>query len=161
MDGFANALVGAAAADVAAHEVVDVGIGGIGFFCEQRDGRHDLSRLAVAALRDVFGNPGLLDGMQAFGGNSFNCGDFLSGDAADLSDAGASGFSIDVNGAGAAERHAAAEFSAGHTERVAEYPEQGHFGTDVDRLGFSVQGEGDGHGAPLGETAIVYQPKSG
>ena len=32
MDGFADALIGAAAADVAAHEVVDVGIGGIGFF---------------------------------------------------------------------------------------------------------------------------------
>src|SRR6202140_5752324 len=50
MDGFANALVGTAAADVAAHEIVDIGIGGIGFFVERRHGGHDLSRLAITAL---------------------------------------------------------------------------------------------------------------
>src|ERR1035438_624125 len=32
VDGFAYALVGAAAADVAAHGVIDVGVGGVGFF---------------------------------------------------------------------------------------------------------------------------------
>jgi len=32
MDGLADALVGAAAADVAAHSIVDIGVGGLGFF---------------------------------------------------------------------------------------------------------------------------------
>src|SRR5271155_5264090 len=61
MNGFANALVGAATADVAAHGVVNVGIGGIGFFGGQRDRGHDLAGLTVAALGNVFGDPGLLD----------------------------------------------------------------------------------------------------
>ena len=63
MDGLADALVGAAAADVAAHGVVDVGVGGFRFLREQRDRGHDLAGLAVAALRNVFLDPGLLHGM--------------------------------------------------------------------------------------------------
>src|SRR5271155_3193731 len=61
MNGSANALVGAATADVAAHGVVNVGIGGVGFFGGQRDRGHDLAGLTVAALGNVFGDPGLLD----------------------------------------------------------------------------------------------------
>src|SRR5215469_2366763 len=49
VNGFADALVSAAAADVAAHAVVDVGIGGIRFLSEQGSGRHDLAALAIAA----------------------------------------------------------------------------------------------------------------
>src|SRR5262245_60830903 len=60
VDGLANALIGAAAADVAAHGIVDVGIGRIGFLCKERDGGHDLSGLTIAALGDVFFDPGLL-----------------------------------------------------------------------------------------------------
>src|SRR5262245_58284745 len=50
LDGFANAQIGSAATDVAGHGVVDVGIGGVLVACEQGCGRHDLARLAVAAL---------------------------------------------------------------------------------------------------------------
>lgn len=157
MDGFADALVRAAAANVAAHEIVDIGVARIRFFRQQRDGRHNLPRLTVTALWDIFGNPGLLDGMQAFGRNSFDGRDFFPGDAADLRDAGTRRFTIDVNGTRAAQRHTATKFCAGHTESVAEDPKERHFGTDVDRLGFSVECEGDGHGALLGENAIVQQ----
>src|SRR2546421_1953671 len=59
VDCRANALVGAAAADVA-HRLVDLLIGRLGFFPQQRCRRHDLSRLAVAALRHVERRPGLL-----------------------------------------------------------------------------------------------------
>src|SRR5262249_36839275 len=48
----ADALVGAAAADVG-HRLVDVGIGRLRLFREQRRRRHDLPRLAVPALRDI------------------------------------------------------------------------------------------------------------
>src|ERR1700675_4093874 len=57
MDGLADALVGSAAADVAAHEVIDIGVGRVGLLGEQRDCGHDLPGLAVAALRDVFFDP--------------------------------------------------------------------------------------------------------
>src|ERR1700687_6059383 len=76
MDGLADALVGSAAADVAAHEVIDIGVGRVGLLGEQRDGGHDLSGLAIAALRDVFFDPGLLHRVAPVGGEAFDGGDF-------------------------------------------------------------------------------------
>src|SRR5436190_18610728 len=60
MDGFTDLLIGAAAADVAAHGFIDVGISGTRFLCQKRCRRHDLSRLAVAALRNIDFDPCLL-----------------------------------------------------------------------------------------------------
>src|SRR5207302_8504836 len=48
--GGTNARIGAAAANVARHRLVDVGIGGLRFLLEQRGRGHDLARLAIAAL---------------------------------------------------------------------------------------------------------------
>src|SRR6266568_8417174 len=62
MHAGADALVGAAAADVG-HRFVDVRIGRLRLFLEQRGGRHDLPGLAVAALRHVERRPGLLHRM--------------------------------------------------------------------------------------------------
>src|SRR5262249_33746503 len=42
LDGGDDVGVGAAAADVAAHELLDVGIGGAAGFVQQGDGGHDL-----------------------------------------------------------------------------------------------------------------------
>src|SRR5882672_11730398 len=61
LDGVANAHVGPAAADVAGHRIVDIGIGRTRIAGEQRCSRHDLARLAVAALHDFTVEPGLLD----------------------------------------------------------------------------------------------------
>src|SRR3989449_11368568 len=49
MDGGADPLIGAAAADVR-HHGVDVGVRGVRVLRQQRGGGHDLARLAVAAL---------------------------------------------------------------------------------------------------------------
>ena len=76
MNGLANALVRAAAADVAAHGIVDVGVGGVRFLGEQGDSGHNLPGLAVAALGNVFLHPGLLDGMAAISGETFDGCDF-------------------------------------------------------------------------------------
>jgi len=156
MDGFADALVSAAAADVAAHEIVDIGVGGVGFLGKQRDCRHDLSGLAVAALRHVFFHPGLLHGMAAIGGEAFDGGYFLSCHAGDGRDTGARGFAVDVHGAGSAQRHAAPKLRAGHVQRVAQHPEQRHVWADVDGLGFAVQSETDGHGDLLEQGIILH-----
>jgi hypothetical protein len=77
MNGLADALVRATAADVAAHGVIDVGVGGIGFFGEQRDGGHNLSGLSVAALRYVFLHPRLLDGVTSIHGQTLDRRDLL------------------------------------------------------------------------------------
>src|SRR5438132_164939 len=56
MDGGADPLVGAAAADVR-HRGVDVGVAGAAVLGEQRRGGHDLTRLAVAELGHVLRDP--------------------------------------------------------------------------------------------------------
>jgi hypothetical protein len=52
-----------ATAEITGHGFVDIGIGGMRFLNVQRGGGHDLSGLAVAALRDLFSDPGFLDRM--------------------------------------------------------------------------------------------------
>src|SRR3989475_8548676 len=63
LDRRANPLVGAAAADVAGHRLVDILIGGLRCLGEQAGGLHDLPALAVAALRDVQAPPRGLDAL--------------------------------------------------------------------------------------------------
>src|SRR5947209_16786429 len=65
LDGGGDALIAAAAADVAAHRAVDLVLGGVLVRREQSGGLHDLAGLAVAALRDIEGAPRLLHRMIA------------------------------------------------------------------------------------------------
>src|SRR5208337_4139796 len=60
LDRGADARIGAAATDVAAHRRVDILVGGIRGRRHERGGRHDLARLTIAALRHVELNPGCL-----------------------------------------------------------------------------------------------------
>jgi len=158
VDGFADALVGAATADVAAHEVVDVGVCGLWFFCEQRDRGHNLAGLAVAALGNIFRDPGHLHGMGAIGGEAFDSGDLFSGNTGDRQHARARRFSVDVNSASAALHNAASEFRPGHIQGVAEHPQERHILADVHRLSFSIERESDDHEVLLlKQTSIVQQ----
>ena len=78
MDRLADAVVGAAAANVACQRRIDVRVRGIFVFGEQRRRRHDLPRLAVAALRHFFGDPRFLQRMAAVGRQSFDGDHFLA-----------------------------------------------------------------------------------
>src|ERR1700730_5435769 len=60
-DGGTNALIGAAAANVCGHRRVDINVAGVGISCQQRRRRHDLARLAIAALNDLEIEPRLLN----------------------------------------------------------------------------------------------------
>jgi hypothetical protein len=75
-------------------------------------------------LRDLLGNPGLLQRMIALGGKSFDGGDLLAERVADRSLAGSNGLAVDVDRAGAAETCAATEFGTGHLQLLANDPEQ-------------------------------------
>ena len=63
MNGLPDARICAATADVR-HGFVDLGIRRLAGFFDERDGGHDLARLALSALRDLRGNPRLLDRVQ-------------------------------------------------------------------------------------------------
>ena len=157
MDGLADPLVGAATADVSTHKVVDVGVGGLWFFCKKRDCGHDLAGLAVATLGNIFLDPSHLHGMGAIGGKTFNGGDLFSGHTRDRQHTRARRFSVDVHGAGTALHDAAPEFRPGHIEGVAKHPQERHILADVHRLSFSVESESDDHRVLLKQTDIVQQ----
>jgi hypothetical protein len=112
MDGAANAGVSSTAADVAGHGFVDIFVGGLGVLLEEHGGAHDLSGLAITALWDVDFNPGALQGMSEIVRKAFDRGDVLSGNARERSNAGTNGVSIEMDGTGSAERHAATKFCA-------------------------------------------------
>ena len=105
---------------------------GRGLASEQRRGRHDLAGLAVAALRHVVFDPGLLDRVAAVLREALDGGHRLVADGADRDLAGAHRLALEVHGAGAAQRHAAAEFGAREAQRVAQDPEQRGFRIDID-----------------------------
>src|SRR5215472_12183028 len=126
MDSVANAEVGSAPADVACHSVVNLGISGSRMRREQSCCRHDLAGLAISALRNLLGDPGLLDGMEAFRTQAFDRDDPVACGALHWSLAGAYSFSIQMNGTSAAHAYAAAVLGSGHLQQVAQNPQQGH-----------------------------------
>src|SRR5467141_660611 len=120
----ADALVGAAAADVG-HRRVDIGVARLRVFPEQRGGRHDLPRLAVAALRYVERRPGPLHGMGAGRGEPFDRDDPVAGlEVADQNGARAPHLAVDVHGTGAALRDSAAVLRSGQAHLLADDPQE-------------------------------------
>src|SRR5438067_88003 len=101
MDGGANARVGAAAADVAAHGGVDVVVGGVGGFGEERRRGHDLPGLAVTALGNVAEEPSALAGMVGGLREPFDGDDRVSDRVAHRGDAGTGGGPVEVHRASA------------------------------------------------------------
>src|SRR4051812_25788848 len=80
VDGFADAGVGGAAAEIAGHGGVDLGVGEVGMRGEQGSSAEDLSALAVATLGYVEVDPGLLKDVEfAVLGEAFDGGDVAFG----------------------------------------------------------------------------------
>src|SRR5262249_1790990 len=96
----------------------------------------------------VFFDPRLLNGMAPVRGQPFDRRHALAGDVGDRDAARARGLSVNMNGARAALRKAAAEFGAGEAERVAEHPEKWHLCRNIHSLSLAVQCEIDSHRHP-------------
>src|SRR6516165_6418145 len=82
LDGGGDPLIAAAAADVAAHRVVDLGFGRVLRRRQQCRGLHDLAGLAIAALRDIQGTPSLLHRVIAITVEALDRGHRAPGDIA-------------------------------------------------------------------------------
>ena len=124
MHGVFDALVAATAADVAGHGLADLVARGFWIVHQQRRRLHDLAGLAEAALRDVELAPGLLYRVIAGRVQPFDGGDVAAGGVGNRGDAGAHRLLVDDDGAGAAQRLAAAEFGAGQPDLVADEPDE-------------------------------------
>src|SRR5262245_33927777 len=102
VNGLAHLLERAAATDVGDLRV-DVGVGGLRLGLEQRRHGHDHARLAVAALRNLVVDPGLLHLVEdAARGEALDGGDLLADERADGLEAGADRGAVDVHRARAA-----------------------------------------------------------
>src|SRR5579871_6379673 len=115
LDGGPNALVCAAAAEIAVHGRVDVVVGRMRVLLEQRRSLHDLAGLAVSALRDVVVAPRYLERVIALRVEPFDGGDRLAARVAHRRLAGAHRVAVEVDRARAAGCDAAAEFRPGQS----------------------------------------------
>src|SRR6266487_4286919 len=131
-DGRVNALVTAAAAQVAGHGFVDFGVGRRRFLGEKGGGLHDLPALAIAALRNAEIAPRHLDRMGALGVKALDRDDLLAGHFGHLDTAGADRLAVEVDRTGAAQRYPAAEFGPGQTKLVAQEPHERHRGVALE-----------------------------
>src|SRR5580700_4213483 len=113
LDGGANALIGPAAADVAVHRAVDVGVGRMRRLLQQRDRLHDLASLTITALGHVDRAPSLLHRMVPFRIQPFDGGDRLAVRVGHLRLAQPGDVAVEMDRAGAAGGDPAAELGAG------------------------------------------------
>ena len=129
----------AATTQVAGQGGLDLAVGGLGSFIEQRLGRHDHAVNAVTALHRLLVDKGLLDLVHLLGrAQAFESGDRFVLSRADGSDAGANGVAVHDDGASTALGQAAAEFRAIEFKIVTQSVEQGHVGLCVDGLILTV-----------------------
>src|SRR6185369_4853747 len=102
MNGLANPCIRPAAAYVSGHRLVDVLVRWLGLLAQQHSRTHQLSGLAVAALRHILFDPCLLQRMTEIRRKSFNGGDLLPRNARYRRDTRADRLAIQVDGARAA-----------------------------------------------------------
>src|ERR1700683_2889160 len=134
MNRATNALVCAATADVARPRHIDLGVAGIGAALQELCSAHELACLAIAALRNVFSEPG---SAQAPGGSSRQPLDrryVTLANGAHKQLAGARGLTVKVHRAGAAGSDAAAEFGAHEAKRVSQHPQERCVGIHVESV---------------------------
>ena len=161
LDGGHDVRVGRAAADIAAHPFADLGIGEFGSrICQigrhiarharaalgqHADGRANLARCAVAALKAVMLDEGRLHRMQILAvGEPFDRGDGLAVVHHRERQAGVDAASIDQHRAGAALTVVATFLRAGQREMLTQCIEQRGARVQVERMRVTVDREFDG-----------------
>src|SRR6267143_2128813 len=139
LDSLADSHIRATATDVPRHGGVDIAIGRVGLGGEQRRCGHDLAGLAIAALRHLQLDPGLLDLLAGGGGSDgLDRRDALAGRGRDRRDARAHRLAIKMDRARTAQSEAATEFRAGHSEHIPNHPKQRRVVVDIDAARFAV-----------------------
>src|SRR5262249_51122712 len=153
----ADADIGHASAQIAAHDGVDVLVARVGKILEQRCGLHDLSGLAIPALRCLRLNPGLLQRMLTVRVEPLDRRDRRVRHRAERRDAGADRASINVHSACAAHADATAEFRALESDLIADDPQERCVLGDVDRNGPVIEFEG-GHDYTAAKRSVIVTP---
>lgn len=124
-NGFANADIGHAAAQAAAHNTVNFLIRRVGIILQKAHSLHDLAGLAVAALRNLNVLPCFLHGVFAIGVQPFNGGYIGPFQRAERGDAGPGCPAANQNCAGTTLANTAAKLCARQVQIIAQCPQQG------------------------------------
>jgi len=125
-------MIRTAPAKITGHAIDDFLLGRMWRFGQQSHGLHDLSGLAVPALRNIFSNPGLLNRMQTRLRESFNSCDCFGCRRRNGCDARTCGLAVKMYGAGTANACSTTIFCASEFECVTDQPEKRGIGIDVD-----------------------------
>src|SRR5713101_5388451 len=134
-----DAHVRAAAAEVGAHRAGDVGVGRLLVGLEQRNSRHDLAALAIAALHDVVAHPGILyRASDPVVTDGLDRRELAAGDGRHRRHAGAALLAVDVHRASPAYGDTAAEFGAAQAERIAQHPQHRRIAGDIHFLRLAI-----------------------
>src|SRR5258708_27221017 len=119
---------------------------------------HDRTGLAIAALYDLQIEPGFLHSRaRRRRTDAFDGGDGAVAYRANRQHARAHRLAIDVHGACAALRNAAAKLCSGQTENVTKHPEQWHLGWSIKRFLFTVDRQVCHGRNPIFEVTTVYE----
>src|ERR1700712_1986611 len=141
VNGLANLLEGSASADIG-DGLVDILVGGLRLLLEKGRHRHDHAALAIATLRNVVGDPGLLHLVQcAIVGEAFDGGDLFADGFGDHDAAGAHRHAVDMDRAGPALCNATTVFGPGQSDVLPDSPKQRGIVFDVHSYCFAVDSE--------------------
>jgi hypothetical protein len=125
LDGFEDAHIAGAAAEVSGEAFLDLGKGGVGVFVEEVVGGEDHARGADAALGAASFEEALLNWVEvAFGGDSLDGAERCAVGLQGGDEAGVDEVSVEEDGAGSAFAFSAAFFGAGEAEVFAEDVEE-------------------------------------
>src|SRR5579864_5320529 len=143
MNSASNTVICPTTAYIRRHEFRNFVVRRVRSLREQRRGRHNLSALAVSALRNILRNPGLLQRMQPVRAQTFDCRDVLAGGFRNAHRASPRERTVYVHAARAAQANAAAEFRARQLKRVAQIPEQRGVWGNINVLLSAIYAESD------------------
>ena len=111
--------------------------------------RHDLTGLAIPALHHFKVQPGVLNLLATWGiPDRLNRRDCRFPDALDGGYARAYRLTVEMDGAGSAQSHAASKLGSGQPEDVAQYPKQRRVTVDIDYVIHSIDFDCVGHHRP-------------
>src|ERR1700741_3787399 len=143
LDGRPNAPIRHATAEIPAHDRADVLVTRIRIVLEEGRCLHDLPRLAIAALRNLQFDPGLLQRMLSAWIQPFDGRDLSARDGADRRDAGADRPALEVHGACATHADPASKLRAFEADDVTDHPQEWGIGGRIDAEWATVDLEWD------------------
>jgi hypothetical protein len=140
---FAYSLIGPAPANITLQSDIYISIGGVLIFLKECHRGHNLPGLAVATLGNLFLDPGQLDRVVCFIGDSFNRGYLVSLYSGYGETARPDGIAIQKNRTGPALGDTTSEFRSFQSSKITYHPQKRHLRIHIGLVDLIVDSETD------------------